>query len=118
MDQDQPAQVRLSRRHCRYDPPSRLGRRRIERPKRTPTAIRAELPADLRAKFDAQYQAALDAAKSTYRLDRLNEAIEGGWLTVWARRSPVTSRPWRPAGGSCVASQPRPNRHEPEPHGR
>ena len=110
--------MRLSQLHRRYDPPSRLGRRRIEGPKRTPAAIRAELPADLRAKFDAQYQASLDAAKSTYRLDRLNEAIEGRWLTVWARRSLVTSRPWRPAGGSCVASRSRPNRHEPEPHGR
>jgi hypothetical protein len=92
--------------------------RRVARPERTPAAIRAELPADLRAKFDAEYQAALDDAKSTYRLDRLNEAIEGWWLTVWSRRSPrheqamETGR--RILRGEPVATYP----YEPEPHGR
>ncbi len=60
----------------------------VEPPERTPAAIRAELPADLRAQFDAEYWAALEDAKDTYRLDRLNDAIEGWWRTAWARRSP------------------------------
>ncbi|HEV8651892.1 MAG TPA: DUF6247 family protein [Actinomycetes bacterium] len=92
--------------------------RPVARPEHTPAAIRAELPADLRAKFDAEYQAALDGAKSTYRLDRLNETIEGWWLTVWARRSPrheqaiETGR--RLLRGEPVATYP----YEPEPRGR
>jgi len=50
---------------------------RVKPPERTPAAIRAELPDDLRAQFDAEYQAALEDAKATSRPDRLNDAIEG-----------------------------------------
>ncbi len=57
-------------------------------PERTPAAIRAELPAEMRPQFEADYRAALDDARANYRLDRVNEVIEAWWLTVWARRSP------------------------------
>jgi hypothetical protein len=57
-------------------------------PERTPAAIRAELPDDLRAQFDAEYLAALDEARSTFRLDRLNEVIQEWWMSGWARRIP------------------------------
>ena len=60
----------------------------VERPERTPAAIRAELPEDLRGQFDAEYQAALDEARASYRLDQLNEVLEVWWRLVWARRSP------------------------------
>jgi hypothetical protein len=85
--------------------------------RRSPS-VRCQLPAGLAAQFDAEYQAALDDAKTTYRLDRLNETIEGWWLTVWARRSPrheqamQTGR--RILQGEPVVTFP----YEPEPHGR
>ncbi len=60
----------------------------VPAPQRTPAAIRAELPKQDRAAFDADYLAALDEAQATYRLDRLNEAIESWWLSTWARRIP------------------------------
>jgi hypothetical protein len=61
---------------------------RVPQPERTPAAIRAELPADLRHKFEDEYQAALEDAKQTYRLDGLDQVIEGWWRTVWAQRAP------------------------------
>jgi hypothetical protein len=96
---------------------------RAKRPERTPTAIRAELPDDLRAQFDAEYQAALDDARATYRLDRLDATIEGWWRTVWARRSPgheqamdtgerilrgepVQTWPWPPHGWAESLAEP------------
>ena len=60
----------------------------VEPPERTPAAIRAELPDSLRGQFDAEYQAALEEAKATYRLDRLNDVVQAWWQLVWARRSP------------------------------
>jgi hypothetical protein len=64
------------------------GSTRVAQPERTPAAIRAELPEVLRAEFDAEYLAALDEARSTFRLDRLEETIRSWWLFVWVRRSP------------------------------
>lgn len=61
---------------------------RVAPPERTPAAIRAELPDDLRGQFDAEYRAALEEAKVTYRLDRLNDVVQAWWQLVWARRSP------------------------------
>jgi hypothetical protein len=61
---------------------------RVPQPERTPAAIRAELPAELRGQFEAEYQAALEDAKQTYQLVRLDQVIEGWWRTVWARRHP------------------------------
>jgi len=61
---------------------------RVVPPERSPAAIRAELPDDVRGQFDAEYQAALEEAKATYRLDRLNDVVQAWWQTVWARRSP------------------------------
>jgi hypothetical protein len=61
---------------------------RVEPPERTPAAIRAELPDGLRGQFDAEYQAALEEAKTAYRLDRLNDVVQAWWQLVWARRSP------------------------------
>jgi hypothetical protein len=61
---------------------------RVEPPERSPAAIRAELPEAVRAEFDAEYLAALEEARSTFRLDRLNEVIQAWWLSGWARRSP------------------------------
>jgi Family of unknown function (DUF6247) len=60
----------------------------VKPPERSPAAIRAELPDDLRGQFDAEYQAALEEAKATYRLDRLNDVVQAWWQAVWARRSP------------------------------
>jgi hypothetical protein len=60
----------------------------VEPPERTSAGIRAELPEDLRGQFDAEYQAALDAARASYRLDQLNEVLQVWWQLVWARRSP------------------------------
>jgi hypothetical protein len=57
-------------------------------PERSPAAIRAELPEAMHAEFDAEYLAALEEARTTYRLDRLNEVIEAWWLSTWARRIP------------------------------
>jgi hypothetical protein len=61
---------------------------RVTPPERSPAAIRAELPEALRAEFDAEYLAALDEARSTFRLNRLDETIRSWWLFVWVRRSP------------------------------
>lgn len=61
---------------------------RVEPPEQTPAAIRAELPDGLRGQFDADYQAALEEAKTTYRLDRLNDVVQAWWQLAWARRSP------------------------------
>jgi hypothetical protein len=61
---------------------------RIEPPERSPAAIRAELSEEMRAEFDAEYLAALEEARTSYRLDRLNEVIEAWWLSGWARRIP------------------------------
>ncbi len=61
---------------------------RVEPPDRTPAAIRAELPEALRARFDAEYRGALEEAKASYQLDRLNEVIQAWWQLTWARRSP------------------------------
>jgi hypothetical protein len=61
---------------------------RIEPPERSPAAIRAELPEAMRAQFDAEYLAALEHARTTYRLDRLNEVLDAWWLSGWARRIP------------------------------
>jgi hypothetical protein len=61
---------------------------RVERPERSPAAIRAELPEAMRAEFDTEYLAALEEARTTYRLDRLNEVVEAWWLSTWARRIP------------------------------
>jgi hypothetical protein len=49
---------------------------RVEPPERTPAAVRAELPEALRARFDAEYSAALEEAQATYQLDRLNEVVQ------------------------------------------
>jgi Family of unknown function (DUF6247) len=62
---------------------------RVEPPERTPSAIRAELPEALRAQFDAEYQAALEQAKTSYQLDRFNEVMQAWWQLAWARRSPT-----------------------------
>jgi hypothetical protein len=62
---------------------------RVEPPGRTPAAIRAELPEGLRARFDAEYRQALEEAKASYQLDRLNEVIQAWWQLAWARRSPT-----------------------------
>jgi len=61
---------------------------RVEPPERSPAAIRAELPEAMRAQFDAEYLAALEHARTTYRLDRLNEVLDAWWLSTWARRIP------------------------------
>lgn len=61
---------------------------RVEPPERSPAAIRAELPEAMRAQFDAEYLAALDEARTTFRLDRLNEVIQAWWMSGWARRIP------------------------------
>jgi hypothetical protein len=61
---------------------------RVEPPERTPAAIRAELPNRLHAQFDAEYHSALEEAKTTYQLDRLNEVMQAWWQLAWARRSP------------------------------
>jgi hypothetical protein len=61
---------------------------RVPMPERTPAAIRAELPAELRRQFEAEYQAALEDARQTYQLTRLDQVIETWWRTVWARRHP------------------------------
>jgi hypothetical protein len=60
----------------------------IEPPERTPAAIRAELPEDVVGRFDAEYQAALDEASASDRLDQRNQVLQGWWQLVWARRSP------------------------------
>jgi hypothetical protein len=60
----------------------------VERPERTPAAIRAELPEDLRGQFDGEYQAALDAASASDRLDLRNQVLQVWWQLGWARRSP------------------------------
>jgi hypothetical protein len=63
--------------------------RRVEPPERSPAAIRAELPESMRAQFDAVYLAALEEARTSYRLDRL--AHPGGRAgrrpsrSTWAR---------------------------------
>jgi Family of unknown function (DUF6247) len=57
-------------------------------PERTPAAIRAELPEELRGQFDAEYHAALEEARVSYRLDRVNEVVQAWWQLVWAQRSP------------------------------
>jgi hypothetical protein len=62
---------------------------RVEPPQRTPAAIRAELPDALRGQFDAEYRAALEEAKTSYQLDRLNEVVQAWWQLAWARRSPT-----------------------------
>ncbi len=62
---------------------------RVEPPARTPEAVRAELPEALRAEFDAEYRAALEEAKTSYQLDRLNEVVQAWWQLAWARRSPT-----------------------------
>jgi hypothetical protein len=67
-------------------PPSPVGR--VEPPERTPAAIRAELPAALRGRFDADYRAALEEAKTSYQLDRISEVVQAWWQLAWARRSP------------------------------
>lgn len=64
------------------------GSTRVTPPERSPAGIRAELPEELRVEFDAEYLAALDEARSTFRLDRLEETIRSWWLFVWVRRSP------------------------------
>ena len=51
---------------------------------RWPRALRGHA----RAEFDAEYLAALEEARTSYRLDRLNDVIEAWWLSTWARRSP------------------------------
>jgi hypothetical protein len=61
---------------------------RVKPPERSPAAIRAALPEAMRAEFDAEYLAALEEARTTYRLDRLNEVIDAWWLSGWARRIP------------------------------
>ena len=58
------------------------------RPERRPDAIAAELPPELRDQFLAEYRAALEVARDSLRLDRLDAVIETWWRTVWARRSP------------------------------
>jgi hypothetical protein len=60
----------------------------VEPPERTPAAIRAELPEELRGQFDAEYHAALEEARASYRLDRVNEVVQAWWQLVWAQRSP------------------------------
>ena len=60
----------------------------VEPPEWTPAAIRTELPEELRGQFDAEYHAALEEARTSYRLDRLNEVVQAWWQLVWARRSP------------------------------
>jgi uncharacterized protein DUF6247 len=47
----------------------------IAPPERTPAAIRAELPEVPLGQFDAEYHAALEEARASYQLDRLNEVI-------------------------------------------
>jgi hypothetical protein len=61
---------------------------RVAPPERSPAAIRAELPEAMRVEFDAEYFAALEEARTSYRLDRLNEVVEAWWLSTWARRIP------------------------------
>jgi hypothetical protein len=62
---------------------------RVRPPGRTPAAVRAELPEELRAQFDAEYRQALEEAKASYQLDRLHEVIRAWWQLAWARRSPT-----------------------------
>jgi hypothetical protein len=62
---------------------------RVEPPERTPAAIRAELPDGLRARFDAEYRSALEEAKTSYQLDRVNDVIQAWWQLAWARSSPT-----------------------------
>ena len=104
--------------HCRYDHPSRSGPAAGSSGRSAPPPRSAPSCPPSCARFDAEYQAALDDAKRTYRLDRLNEVIEGWWLTVWARRSPRHEQAMRTGRrilrGEPVTTSP----YEPEPHGR
>jgi hypothetical protein len=61
---------------------------RVEPPDHSPAAIRAELPEELRAQVDAEYLGALEAARTSFRLDRLDEVVQAWWLSGWARRIP------------------------------
>ena len=91
---------------------------RVDRPERSPAAIRAELPEAMRAEFDAEYLAALEEARTTYRLDRLNEVIDAWWLSGWARRSPGHEQAMA-TGGRILAGEPVATfPYEPEPPGR
>ena len=75
-----------------------------------PAAIRAELPEELRGQFDAEYQAALEEARASYQLDRLNEVIQAWWQLCGRDAARGTSRQSRPAGGCCGATRSRPSR--------
>lgn len=67
------------------DPADRPSRGRLER---SPDAIRAALPPERRATFDAAYTAALEEARATYRLDGIHDVIETWWRVVVVIRDP------------------------------
>jgi|SRR6266545_3028069 len=58
----------------------------VAAPDRSPAAIRRQQNADRLPQFEAEYAAALDEARASYRLDRLDEVIEHWWLRTWATR--------------------------------
>jgi Family of unknown function (DUF6247) len=83
---------------------------RVQPPSQTPAAVRAELPEALRAQFDAEYRAALEEAKASYRLDRVHAVVRAWWQLAWARRSPTHEQALatgtRLLGGDEVATFP------------
>jgi hypothetical protein len=57
-------------------------------PERTPAAVAEALRPELREQFLAEYGAALDEAKTTLDLAKVNEVVEEWWRTAWVQRDP------------------------------
>ena len=57
-------------------------------PERTPAAVAEALRPELRERFLAEYGAALDEAKTTLDLAKVNQVVEEWWRTAWVQRDP------------------------------
>jgi uncharacterized protein DUF6247 len=57
-------------------------------PEHTPAAVVEALRPELRERFLAEYGAALDEAKTTLDLAKVNEVVEEWWRTAWVQRDP------------------------------
>ena len=69
-------------------------------PECTPAAVAEALRPELRERFLDEYRAALDEAKATLDLSKVNEVVEEWWRTAWVERDPQFWQAMRWAEGT------------------
>ena len=74
----------------------------------SPRTVREWLPAELARRFDDAYRSAIDAARTTYELDPVNEVVEDWRRIAVLHTDPVAFRRTMRAAAELATGEPSP----------